>query len=415
VLVWIHGGGFTTGSASMPIYDGARLARRGDVVVVGVNYRLGALGYLALPCLADGGDVAGNYGLLDQIAALRWVREHAHVFGGDPDRVTVVGESAGAMSIGALLGCPAAHGLFQRAILQSGAASNVLEPEEAVRVGETFAKELGVAAADAEALRATPPEQLLVAQQRSIDALARELPHQLAFEPVVDGRTLPRRPLDTVRDGGAPAIPLLIGTNRDEWKLYSFGDPKVGSLDRDGLLRRCGRNLPGSDSRGRPHAEIVVEAYERARRDRASTLPGELWFAIQSDRWFRVPAIRLAEHHAARGAEVYKYLFTWATPVLGGALGSCHALEVPFVFGCVRDHPIDRILGDHPAIDTLSERMQDAWLAFARHGDPSCDALPVWPAYQPDQPTSMCLGRECRTEKAPFQRELRFWNALALG
>ena len=177
-------------------------------------------------------------------------------------------------------------------------------------------------------------------------------------------------------------------------------------------MRRCGRNLPGADPRGRPHAEIVVEAYERARRGRASTEPRELWFAIQSDLWFRVPAIRLAEQHAARGREVYAYLFSWASPVLGGALGACHALEVPFVFGCVRDPPVDRILGDHPAVGALSERMQDAWLAFVRGSPPGHEGLGAWPGYDAAERATMILDAECRVERAPLDDERAVWDAI---
>ncbi|HET6303159.1 MAG TPA: carboxylesterase family protein, partial [Myxococcota bacterium] len=220
VLVWIHGGAFTTGSGGFPIYDGSSLARRGDVVVVTINYRLGALGFLALPAFEqEEGNVVGNFGLLDQMRALEWVRENAESFGGDPGNVTVFGESAGAMSLGALLGAPAACGLFRAAILQSGAAHNVSDAEQGERVAHVFAKELGVDPSDLRRLREAPAAAILEAQVRSVNALWGQV-RGLAFQPVLDGRTLPRPPLDVVREGGARGVDLLVGTNLEEYKLY---------------------------------------------------------------------------------------------------------------------------------------------------------------------------------------------------
>ena len=411
VLVWLHGGGFTTGSGSLGLYDGARLARRGDVVVVTLNYRLGALGYLALPTAAEeeGGSL-GNLGLRDQVEALRWVRDHIALFGGDPGNVTLFGESAGAMSVGTLLATPPAHGLFDRAVLQSGAGDNVYDRETAGRVAETFMKELGLAPGDLPGLRAASVEAILEAQERSLGALARDVPG-LAFQPVVDGDLLPQRPLVAVRAGAGAAVPMLIGTNRDEWKLYGLADDRLKTLDAAALLRRCARNIPGADADGRSRAERVVEAYRKARQGRASVEPRDLWCAIESDRNFRHPAMQLAEAHACRQSDTYAYLFTWESPALGGALGSCHALDVPFVFGCVRDGAIPKFVGDGPAVGALSERMQDAWLAFARSGRPGHPALGDWPSYAANRRATMILGESCGVEDAPMEAERALWDA----
>ena len=235
VLVWLHGGGFTTGSGSLGVYDGRRLARRGDAVVVTLNYRLGALGYLALPALArEEGGALGNLGLLDQVAALRWVREHVAHFGGDPENVTLFGESAGAMSAATLLATPAARGLFRRVVLQSGAARHVHDREDGLRVAETFMKELALDADDVAGLRAAPVAALLAAQERCLAALAGVV-RTVAFQPVVDGEVLPRQPLAAVREGSAAAVPMLIGTNRDEWKLFGLNDRRAKTLDEAGL------------------------------------------------------------------------------------------------------------------------------------------------------------------------------------
>ncbi|HEY8155807.1 MAG TPA: carboxylesterase/lipase family protein [Myxococcota bacterium] len=410
VLVWLHGGAFTTGSGSQPVYRGARLAQRGDAVVVTVNYRLGSLGFLHLPALArEAGDASANFGLLDQLAALAWVQENIAAFGGDPGNVTVFGESAGAMSVGTLLGTPRARGLFSRAILQSGAASNVYDQEDAIRVAETFLKELGLTADDAEGLRARPLEAVLAAQERAVAQLLGVVP-QLPFQPVVDGDVLPRPPLDAIAAGLSREVSVLIGTNLEEQKLYSPTDPKAQSLDEDGLLRRCRRTLPAPGPDGRPRGEHAIQRYRAAREGRFDVSPRELWYAIETDRWFRVPAMRLAEQHAAHQPATYAYLFTWKSPALGGMLGSCHALEIPFVFGCVDDRLVQRFVGDHPAAAGVSLRMQDAWLAFARTGVPASPDLGDWPRYDAARRATMLFGEECRVEDAPFEAERAFWD-----
>jgi len=410
VLVWLHGGAFMTGSGSQPIYRGARLAQRGDAVVVTLNYRLGALGFLDLPGLAREAEVASaNFGLLDQLAALAWVRENIAAFGGDPANITLFGESAGAMSVGTLLGTPRARGLFSRAILQSGAASNVYDREDALRVAETFMKELGLAAEDVDGLRARPLEAVLAAQDRAVAQLLGVVP-QLPFQPVVDGDVLPRSPLAAIAEGLSREVSVLIGTNLEEQKLYSPTDPKAQSLDEEGLLRRCRRALPAPGPDGRPRGEHAIQRYRAAREGRYDVSPRELWYAIETDRWFRIPATRLAEQHAAHQPATYAYLFTWKSPALGGMLGSCHALEIPFVWGCVDDRLVQRFVGDHPAAAGISRRMQDAWLAFARTGDPGSPELGNWPRYESGRRATMLLGEECRVEDAPFEAERAFWD-----
>ncbi len=414
VLVWLHGGAFTTGSGSQPLYDGARLARRGDVVVVTINYRLGALGFLHLPALEhEAQGASANPGLLDQIAALRWVRENIATFGGDPANTTVFGESAGAMSVGTLLGTPRAQGLFARAILQSGAASNVYDREDAQRVAETFMKELGLAADDLAGLRAKPLAAVLAAQDRAAAQLLGVV-SQLPFQPVVDGDVLPRRPLEAIAGGLSRDVSLLIGTNLEEQKLYSPTDPKAQLLDAEGLLRRCRRTLPEPGADGLARGEHAVRHYRAAREGRHDVSPRELWYAIETDRWFRVPATRLAERHAAHQPATWSYLFTWKSPALGGMLGSCHALEIPFVFGCVDDRLVQRFVGDHAAVPEISRRMQDAWLAFARSGDPSHPELAAWPRYDAKTRSTMLFGEECRVEHAPFESERAFWDEAGI-
>jgi para-nitrobenzyl esterase len=407
VMVWLHGGGFTGGAGSQAVYHGGVLVRRGDVVVVSPNYRLGVLGWLALPAFADEeGGVGGNFGLLDQIAALEWVRDNVVAFGGDPENVTLFGESAGAMSVGTLLGCPRARGLFRRAILQSGAAHNVHGADAADVVTGAVLDALGLGPRDVRALRELPLDAVLAAQRR---VLEQPLPGSglLRFQPVVDGDVLPRPPLEVIEAGGAAGVSVLAGTNLDEYKLWGLTDPKATELDESALVRRCVRNIPGDHPEEGPHGARAVRVYRDARAGHRPIDPPELWFAIESDRIFRVPASRLLDAQAPHAPAAHAYLFTWISPVLGGRLGSCHALEIPFVFGHVT-HPLIRaFVGDDPAAERLSAAMQDAWLAFARGETPE-----AWPAYDPVTRATRVLGRECGVEEAPHEPERAFWEGL---
>jgi para-nitrobenzyl esterase len=408
VLVWIHGGAFVTGAGSMAVYDGAGLAREANAVVVTLNYRLGALGFLYLPEQAEG-DAAGNFGLLDQLAALAWVREHADRFGGDAGRITLFGQSAGAMCIGTLLGAPRARGQFARAILQSGASSNVHRPETAERVTFAFARAAGLARGDLARLRGLPVPAVAAAQAAAREALAREIAEP-AFQPVVDGALLPEPPLAAIANGAARDVPLLLGTNLDEWNFYGLGDPGAGHLDDEKLLRRFRRGLPGHDGTGRELAVRVVELYRTLHRDRSAR---DLWFAIQTDRWFRHPAVRLAELQARNHRDVHAYLFTWPSPAFGGGLGACHALDLPFVWGTHSHPPMRPIVGDADGAAALSRRMQGAWIAFAHGGAPAHPELPDWPAYEPGRRATLELGATCRLLHAPGEAERAFWDEIA--
>jgi para-nitrobenzyl esterase len=202
-------------------------------------------------------------------------------------------------------------------------------------------------------------------------------------------------------------VDVVIGTNLEEYKLYRPGDPKVESLDEAALLRRLSRVVPG----GEPAARRAVEIY-RAGRAGAAASPTELWFAIETDRIFRVPALRLADAQRPHSPRTFAYLFTWASPALGGRLGSCHALELPFVFGTYALPGLGTLVGEGEEVARLSRRMQDAWLAFARTGDPSQPELGSWPAHDPQRRPVQVFGRECRLEERADDPELRFWDGI---
>jgi para-nitrobenzyl esterase len=406
VMVWIHGGGFTIGAGSQEIYDGTVLARRGDAVIVTINYRLGPLGFLRLCDITNGRIPAtGNEGILDQIAALQWVRDNIAEFGGDPGNITIFGESAGGMSVGTLLAAPQAQGLYHKAIPQSGSCNTASPVKRANHVAEYVFKTLGVSPTDSDALRALGAEELLKGT-----LLPNGMPNPelgMAYQPVVDGVALPKPAIDLVTEGAAAEVAVMVGSTAEEWKLFSMMDAGIGTLDRSRLAARIGRRMAPQA------AEAVIDAYEKARGARGESItPAEIFSAIETDRVFRVPGIRLAETQSRRQPNVYSYLFTWKSPALQGMLGSCHALELGFVFGTNDIPGMKSFSGTGPDADRLAMEMQDAWLAFARTGNPSCESIGDWPQYTEAARATMLLGANTGRQDAPYDAERRAWDAI---
>ncbi len=400
VMVFIHGGGFTSGSGSVFLYRGGSLVRNGDTVVVTINYRLGALGFLGHRDLADPDGLVGNWGIYDQLAALRWVHDNIAAFGGDPGNVTIFGESAGGFSVATLLGTPAASGLFRRAVVQSGGV-HVHSVEDAERSAQRVAALLGVASCRRESLQRVPAAELVAATEevgkRRPDPGMMPLP----FLPVVDGVLLPDHPLAAVANGAADGIDLLIGTNRDELTLFGLGNPALMALDEEGVERWLSNAVPEMGG-----AE-VVDAYRSARRERGESVGAtDIWVAAGTDIVFRWPSLQLAAAHVARGSRAFVYLFDWESPAFGGILGSCHALELPFVFGAVHLPVVQVFSGGGPAVETLSVQMQRAWLAFAAAGDPSHDGIDAWSTWDPSRRATMIFGAKTVLEDAPRDEEL---------
>jgi para-nitrobenzyl esterase len=401
VLFWIHGGGFTHGTGDSPIYNGRFLAERGDVVVVTINYRLGILGYLYLGNY--GGKEWGasaNCGQLDQIAALKWVRDNIEAFGGDPGNVTIFGESAGAAAVVTLMAMPSAKGLFQRAIAQSGTGL-ALTSEQAAGLTDIFLSELGLTPRDAGRLRDLPAEDLLKAQTGIMARLQNNF--NLRFRPTTDELTLPRQPFEVIKEGGAGSISLMVGNNRDEMKL--FKDHKNHKMLSNGELEKIIEGLRGKESKTTAQAIMDIYKKSRAKHD----LPFDnrnIEDAVLSDCRFRIPGLRLAEVHD----RAYVYLFTWESPALRGALGSCHALEMPFVFGTC-NHPLEqRFVGAGPEADRLSQKMMDSWIAFARTGNPNHEGLNGWEPYDAKDRNTMVFNRESGVQKAPLEQERAAWE-----
>lgn len=410
VLVWIHGGAFTFGAGSRATCHGAVLARRGDVVVVTINYRLGLFGYLrGIDICGEALPSSGNEGLLDQLAALRWVREEIAAFGGDPENVTVAGQSAGAVSISAMLAMPAARGLFQKAILQSGSAMAVQAPARANGVMESILADLGLAPHEAGRLRVLPAAQLLEVQSRVTPRAA-----GVAYGPIGDGVDVPADALAAIAAGSSAGIPLLVGTNLEERKFFRRLDPWADGLSDEVLLARLAEPRTSAHAGDSVQFDPVeaIAVYREARAARGeSTSAEELWFAILSDRRHRVPAMRQAEAHAAHTSQTFAYLFTWKSPAWGGKLGAGHCVEIPFVFGTLDAAEAQDLVPAGSSVGTLPGQMQDAWVAFARTGSPRTRDLPGWEPYTAARRTTMLLGPTTGSMDAPNEAERCFWDA----
>jgi para-nitrobenzyl esterase len=398
VMVWIHGGAYTIGSGEM--YDGSVLVRRGGVVVVTLNYRLGVLGWMAVDHLDPALAGSGNNGLRDQITALRWVRDNISSFGGDPDNVTIFGESAGGGSISAIIAAPEADGLYHKAIIQSG-APGFGPPFRAEEYTRDLLAALGHPDGGVEALRAVTAEKLVDAQTAvgNLDKMGRDPDHPVSgsgagSRPVIDGVVVTRSPAEAIIEKAGHNVPMIIGTNEDEGTFFSMFLP-TDLTDEE---------LASSMSRQVRDPEAVVAAYRA--RGTGHTLIAD----VMTDTVFRIPSLHVADAAAQVGSPVWVYLFTWKTPVFGGLLGATHALELPFVWGQL-DHPRWALLvGDAPPPE-LATAMQDAWLAFARTGNPNVDALPAWPTYGTDKRSTLELSDEISVVDDPGSELRELWHS----
>jgi len=406
VMVWIHGGAFLLGSGATTLYSGSRLAHRGDVVVVSLNYRLGVLGSFNMETLRGRSDeIEPNLGIRDQIAALQWVRDHIACFGGDPENVTVFGESAGAMSVGTLLGTPAAEGLFHRAILQSGASSNVSEHEISERVGRAFLRYVGLPRANPAQLRRVPIGRLLTAQTATTRELSVGVAN-LPWQPSIDGKLLAEQPLQNIRTSGKTPVPVLLGSNLDEWALFMAPDSAGRRLDEAGLDRRILRVLAANAI-----DPNLVDAFRETYNESLGA-PRDRWSQFMSDMVFHAPAGILADTLSRAGGEVYFYRFDGQLPLVGSYTGAFHGLDIPFVFGTVRKGPLAATMGWSSEVRTLSRRMQKSWARFAHGEVPGHEGLPAWPRWNPVTRQALRLAGKPGVLEDPHARARELWAPL---
>jgi para-nitrobenzyl esterase len=396
VMVWIHGGAFVRGSGALPTYDGTRFARDG-VVCVTINYRLGADGFLYL------GDGTANRGLLDQIAALEWVQENIRAFGGDPARVTIFGESAGAFSVATLLSMPRAKGLFQRAIAQSGAGHHTSSVATAQLVGRNLADKLGVAPTML-SIAAVPLVRLVEAQAELGQELAvRPDPvrwgevaaNGMIFEPVVDGEVVPARPIERIVAGAGADLDLMIGTTSEEWRFFLVPGDAIDRVTEERLSTTA--RVMGLD---------FGQALSVYRTSRPQATPGDLLAALITDWFFRIPAIRLAEAHAKNGGSTHMYEFAWRSPLFDGRFGAAHAVEIGFVFDNLGLPGGMGLAGSKPP-QGLADVMHRAWVAFATNGEPG------WSPYDSRERTVMRFDGAGGTAMIdPAANERQLWDRI---
>jgi para-nitrobenzyl esterase len=310
------------------------------------------------------------------------------------------------MSVGTLLAMPAARGLFHKAIPQSGACHSGTPLARANRIAERVLSRIGASPRDADALRRLTPAQLLTGTLLPDGNPDPEF--GMAYQPVLDGSVVPRTPIELVAGGSASGVAVMVGSTLDEWKLFAIMDASIRTLDLAGLGARFSRRLTA------PGADALIETYRNARASRGESItPADLFCAIETDRVFRIPGVRLAQVQARHDARVYSYLFTWPSPAIQGLLGSCHALELGFVFGTNHVPGMSGFAGRGPAADQLATQMQDAWLAFARTGDPTCASAGAWTAYTDARRSTMVFGATTRLDDAPRDEERRAWDAFA--
>ncbi len=385
VMVWIHGGAFSTGSGSSVLYHGESLATIGDVVVVTINYRLNAFGFLDVSSLDPDRAASGNNGILDQLAALDWIQENIASLGGDPSNVTVFGESAGAMSIGSLLAIAGDGSRFQRAILQSGSPAHAIRPEQAAANARVFFDLLGISTIDE--LLALPAEALLDAEMRipsgAVLDRCTEARHvferSMPFQPVVDGVTIPEHPMALIAQGAAATIDVMAGTNTDENRLFSMLER--GPLTEERLRQRA-TNVHSDPSALLEHYRGHAHLVERNAPEPPS--PSEMHTHLMTDAVFFVPTMEMFDRlHAPGDRSPLRlcYRFAWPSSVADGLLGACHALEIPFIFDRLTTPGVAGFTGDG-APEGLGEVMRAAWLDFA-HGRrpvvPTSDGPQAWP------------------------------------
>ena len=404
VMVWLHGGGYSSGSGSNPTYDGTRLAARHDVVLVAVTHRLNVLGHTYLgELLGPEFASSGNAGMLDIAAALEWVRANIERFGGDPDRVMIFGESGGGGKVASMLAMPRAKGLYHRAAMESGSVRSFSERTEATGATLALLAELGMGKGDAAQLQAVPLPRLMDAYFATSAKLGGGLG---AFGPVRDGSSIPRNAFDPVANPLSRDVPLLIGTNNTEVTLFQLADEAAFNLDEAGLLAR----LQGAVGRG--PGEAAARLY---RKLYPSLTPSDLWFLASTDRsaGFRRGATQIAELKTAQaGAPAFLYQMLWTTPIMGGRLRSPHGLEISLVFDNPDAATTAPMTGGGPRALAMAGVMSAAWTAFARTGDPSTAAL-AWPAYDLERRTTMLFDERTRAESDPYRATRMFWDGVS--
>ncbi|SOC00157.1 carboxylesterase type B [Rhodobacter sp. JA431] len=396
VMVWLHGGGWQSGSGSCAIYDGTRLASRGDVVVVTLNHRLGAHGLTDFSRILGGAWAeSANLSVKDMVAALEWVQANIAGFGGDPNTVTIFGESGGGWKVNTLLGVPAAKGLFHRAIVESGPLTRFHTAEAADEIARKVLAALGISETAPEALNTVTMEDVLAAERK----VMAETPMSFAapgfpsgFWPVIDGRFITRHIYDPDTAESARDVPLMVGQTGTEFTLFMLQDEAAYTLDAEGLAARANQMF------GPENTAWLLQSYQR---DFPALSPAALWFRLFSDFAMGALSNEILDQRATSGtARVYAYRFEWMSPIAGGKLFSPHTMEIPFVFDNVATEAGQVMTGGGTEAEALAKTVSEAWVQFAKTGTPAAPGLPHWPQYDTTTRAAMHLDRAAKV--APY-------------
>jgi para-nitrobenzyl esterase len=407
VMVWLHGGGYTAGSSQeQPGYNGENLSRRGDVVVVSLNHRIGVLGFLNLAEFGEKYASSANVGMLDVVSALEWVRDNVASFGGDPGNVTIFGQSGGGGKVGVIMAMPAAEGLFHKAVVQSGSLMRQLTPDQSTRLTAAVLAELQLngsqSSSQSDRLLELPVERLVAAGVAAVKKVAPKIPPEKAsildwigWQPTVDGKILPVHSFDPVAPAISADVPLMIGSCLNEFTM-SILNPKLESLTDEELQARVAGKYGGGEN-----SAHIIEVF---RRGHPGATPVVLWELITND--FRRLAVTQARRKAAQNAApAYLYSFAWRSPVLDGRFRSFHCLDIPFVFYNTDVHA--SMTGGGADARELSTKVSNAWINFARSGNPNHNGIPKWPAFEPNHGATMIFDKVCEARDAPDSEEMR--------
>ena len=404
VMFWIHGGSHIYGSGRL--LSGRALSRRGDIVLVSINYRLGVLGNLYLP------GAPANIGQLDQITALRWVQNNIDYFGGDPNNVTIFGESAGATSVCTLMVMPKAKGLFHRAVSQSGAVTpNGFDLSVRKTTTEMILEELNLKLEDLEEFRRLPVESIIKAMMKAQEK-AFLTQTEMDFRPYIDGDSLPKHPTKAIQEGYAKDIELIVGTNLEEWRFWRAFEPKFEEYDSSEFIRRM-KGILKSAGEDEKKTDELIKMYKKSRKENNLSIDlAETYEACMTDSIFRIPSIKVAEAQSNHQKNTFMYLFKWKTPYENGRYGAMHALEVCFVFGSFWEDYLFTFPKRTPETEALSNKMSDYWISFAKIGNPNFDNALMWPSYDKDSRKTMVFDNNIEIKEDPLNLERKMWSEM---
>jgi para-nitrobenzyl esterase len=398
VIIYIHGGGFVNGGTADPLYNGAIIAQRGNIVFASVNYRMNAFGFLYLEDFGEQFKGSGNIAIQDQLMGIRWIKKNVAKFGGDPDNITLMGESAGSACSLIIMGLPQARGLFKKVIAESGGCNLVRTKEQASRFTKQFLKTAGVA--DVAALRALPKEQLVKAVEDFLDEVGFEA--DLVFTPVIDGNIIPVDPLKAIEDGASKNITLLHGTNLDEYRYWINYYRPLRFIPLSIMMKLA----PNVKERLKGKDKEILAFYKKKLPD--SSL-GDNTFEFATDMMFLIPHIQLSEAQS-KYEKVWMYRFDWKSQVKD-YFGACHAIELPFVLKTFDSPTRHQIVGPNPPME-LSDMMQDAWIAFACSGDPNHKGIPEWLKYDAERRATMIFNTSSKVEDDPEKDVRLFYKGI---